>query len=74
MGEIIRTLRERKQMSQEELGRLVELNQNTISMYENGNRTPTIKTLDKLASALGVSKAYLLGEKGNRNAKNQANS
>lgn len=55
LGKRIRLLREEAGLSQEKLGIATGLSQTYISGIENGTRNPSIKTLDKLAKALGVS-------------------
>ncbi|WP_031405327.1 helix-turn-helix domain-containing protein [Geobacillus vulcani] len=57
----LRMLRKAKGLTQEELGRRVNVTKVSISGYENGNRTPDMDTLKALADVLGVSVDYLLG-------------
>lgn len=62
IGERIRSVRERKKMTQEELGSHCGTTKQTIFKYENGVVTNIpLDRLDKIASALGVSTAYLMG-------------
>lgn len=56
----IRKARLHRGMSQAELGEAVGLSASTIGMIEQGRRLPSIKTLTKLANALGCSQEYLL--------------
>lgn len=65
----IRECRKAAGMSQAELGDIVGLGDNTIARYELGDREPKLFTWERLASALHVSPAYLVGwsnEKGQR--------
>lgn len=59
----IRALRQAQGRSQADLGRLVELGQNTIAGYESGRIQPSIPALVRLAAALGVTIDYLVGAK-----------
>jgi transcriptional regulator with XRE-family HTH domain len=65
---LTRRLRDTRQLrgwSQYELERRSGINQKSISNYERGVQTPSAATLHKLADALGVSSAYLLGQTNN---------
>lgn len=64
VGEKIKTLREGINMKQIDLAELVGLSRNTIINYEKGRRDVTARDLVAIAHALGVSFAYLIGEKG----------
>lgn len=48
-------IRQKNNLTQAELGKIVNCKQVTISQYENGQRKPDILTLQKLAIALNVS-------------------
>ena len=52
----------RGQYSQEELASLLGVSYVTVSRWENGTMTPTMKYMPKLAEALNTTSAYLLGE------------
>ncbi|MBP3893825.1 MAG: helix-turn-helix domain-containing protein [Atopobiaceae bacterium] len=54
MQSAIRTLRRRASLTQEELARLLEVNQSAISQWETGRTLPDLEKLPKLAEALGV--------------------
>lgn len=49
-------------LSQTALARIVETSQSAISQMEAGERQPSFDMLRRLAKALGVSPAHLLGE------------
>ena len=51
-GEVLRTLRAEKNISQEELGFETDLHRTYISMLERGLRCPTINTIFSIAKAL----------------------
>ena len=66
LAENIRRLRKNKGLSQEKLARLADISNNTLIKIEQGiAKEPTITTVSKLASALGVSIDELV--KGNKN-------
>lgn len=56
-------------MNQKELCEKAEINEATLSRYENGLREPKAATLSKLAEILEVSTDYLLGITDIRNYK-----
>lgn len=55
IGENIRLLRLKCGLSQEQLALNAGINTSYIGQIERGEKNPTIKTLDKISSALGVS-------------------
>jgi hypothetical protein len=52
-GELLRTVRRRQGMSQDEVARRAGTSQPVISAYENGRRDPTVGTLRRLVQATG---------------------
>ena len=61
IGENIRKLRQQKKMSQDRLSKKADLALNTIVKIEAGeNPNPTLKTLQKIAKALGIEVEKLL--------------
>ena len=56
----LREVRKQRKMTQEQLGKRVDVTKVSISCYENGSRTPDVETLEKIADALDVSVDYLL--------------
>jgi transcriptional regulator with XRE-family HTH domain len=59
-GAAVRDLRERRELSQENLGFEAELDRTYVSGIERGVRNPTLTTIWKLAEALGVTPSRLL--------------
>ncbi len=66
LGERLKKLRRDKKLTQEQLGKKVNVTKVSISGYENGNRTPDTETLQNLADFFGVSTDYLLGRSDNQ--------
>ena len=56
----LKELRKSKNLSQSELGRLVELHYTHIGRYERGISKPSTGTLKRLAESLGVTIDYLI--------------
>jgi HTH-type transcriptional regulator, competence development regulator len=67
LGDRLRKLRLDKKLTQEELGKKINVTKVSISGYENGNRTPDTETLQKLADFFNVTTDYLLGRTDNPN-------
>lgn len=54
LGMRIRYLREQKKMTLEDLSFESNVNKNYLSDLERGNRNPTVKILERIAVALGL--------------------
>lgn len=63
VGDNIRRVREKLNLTQEELALRCDLTQGYINFLENGKRGYTRKSLAKISDALGVSIAQLFEEK-----------
>ena len=61
IGERIKTLRKAKGLSQIDLAHQAEIAVNSIRLYESGKREPKLEAVEKLSTALGVTKGQLLG-------------
>ena len=59
VGENIKAIRKKKGITQKKLGELCGIAESNIRKYENGKQNPKIETIDKIASALGVSIAQI---------------
>lgn len=57
---LIRNFRQKKGLSQAQLAERVGVDQSQISRMENGDVSPTLKTLGKIADVLGVKTARLI--------------
>lgn len=57
----VRRLRARKKLSQKALADRVGISVSYVSMLERGQRSPPLETIEKMAKALGVPPAALLG-------------
>ncbi len=60
IGEQIRQQRRLLGIKQEELSKLVGVSLKTIQRWENGERSPRLDEIKKLAEALKVSSSYLM--------------
>lgn len=60
-AERFRQLREENKVTQAELARVFNTAPSTISMYEQGRRTPPAEGLEEIADYFNVSVDYLLG-------------
>jgi transcriptional regulator with XRE-family HTH domain len=54
LGQNIRNLRERKNISQEQFGKMVGVHRTYVGMIERGEKNMTIFSLQKFAEALGM--------------------
>ncbi|WP_338134409.1 helix-turn-helix transcriptional regulator [Cohnella candidum] len=61
MGERLRELRLRRNISQEEVARHIGITRSAYSHYEINNRQPVYETLIKLAAFFDVSLDYMIG-------------
>jgi len=59
-GNKVREIRKEKGISQEELAYKAELHRTYIGMIERGEKNITIKNIEKLAKALGVTMKELV--------------
>ncbi len=55
LKENIKTLRKRKDLTQEQLAQEIGINQKMIQHYEKGRCDPPLETLEKLSDFFGVS-------------------
>lgn len=58
----IKIARERKGISQKKLAEMLDITQQAVSYYENGNRVPDEYTLEMIAYLLDVPVEFLIGE------------
>lgn len=59
-GEVLRQLRISRELSQEELGDVCDSDRTFVSMLERGLVSPTLRTLVKVSTALGVKPSEML--------------
>ena len=57
----LRALRNEKKLTQDELGKLLNVSSKTIGTWERDSRQPNIEAINKLASIFDVTTDYLLG-------------
>jgi|JMBW01.1.fsa_nt_gb transcriptional regulator with XRE-family HTH domain len=60
-ADILKHLREEREISREELAQAIDVSYWTIAKYESRARMPDIPTLIKLSNALNVTVDYLIG-------------
>ena len=60
-GKILRDLRNEKGIGQADLGKVLNVANNTISSWERGNSEPTIEQLRLIAKFFNVSGNFILG-------------
>ncbi len=59
-GQVLREQRQARELSQEQLALSADVDRTFVSQMERGIRQPTITTLLKLASALGIQPSTLI--------------
>lgn len=72
-GDVIRTLRERKGLTQEELAQRLYVSGKAVSKWETGKGYPDISLLEPLSRALGISVIELLSGQSVSNRNRAAN-
>lgn len=60
LGKRIRDVREEKGITQVELGDLIDMEKPNMNRLEKGGTNPTVLTLKKICTALGITLDYLL--------------
>jgi len=65
LGERLRELRKQKNLTQDELAKLISTSRSSLTYWELGKRNPDFVTLKKLANYFNVSTDYLLGRTDN---------
>jgi len=60
-SERLKYLRKEKEIGQVELAKFLEVSKGIISLWENGEREPTMNSLMRLAKFFHVSVDYLVG-------------
>lgn len=63
IGKRIKEIRRIRKLSQDDLGKLIGVSKQAISMYERGERSPDIDTLTKIAEVLNVDINTIIGKK-----------
>ncbi len=72
-GAVIRKLREKKKITQEELADMIHVSGKAVSKWETGQGFPDISLLEPLAQALGISVIELLSGEDIRNTNRSFN-
>lgn len=58
IGNKIKNLRKSRKMTQEDFAAKIGVSRSTLSCYEIGQRTPTLKTLQEIATIFGIGLDY----------------
>ncbi len=61
VGNVLRSLRIREDLTQEELAKKLNMKRSTIGMYETGERTPPLEALEIYADYFNVDMNYITG-------------
>lgn len=61
LGNRIKLCRRNRNMTQEELGKLIDVSKVSICQWEKGVKTPSTKNLIELAKVFNVDLSYLIG-------------
>ena len=61
-GQKLKTLRQKKDFNQTEVGNAVDTHYSHIGRYENDQQMPSVETLKKIANLFGVSVDYLIND------------
>lgn len=61
IGKKIKDLRNKKEITQEELGKIIGVTTSMVGMYETGTRNPSYDVLQKIADYFETTTDYLLG-------------
>lgn len=72
-ADVLKQLRKREQLTQEELAKKLGMSKSSISMYENGNREPDYETLEVIADFFNVDINTLLDSKTSLQYNNELN-
>ena len=67
LGKRIRLLRKEKKLTQEEMGKFLNMGKSTVSQYESDISRPDYETLQKITDLFNVSVDYILGRTDIRN-------
>lgn len=63
LGNILRTLREIKKLTQKQMAEILNVSKSNVSKYESNDVEPNIETLKRYAACFNVSTDFLLGLK-----------
>lgn len=69
-GERLKGLRKGRKLSQAELGKIFNMSESAIGMYERGERKPSLELVSKFADFFNIPSDYILGRTKNTTYKN----
>lgn len=61
-GDRLKSLRNRKGLSQSEFAKQIGVSKSSVNMYERGDREPNFETLEAIADYFNVDLDYLMGK------------
>lgn len=70
---VLKQLRERENLTQEELAKRLEISRSRLASYEQGQREPDLELLEVIADFFNVDMDYLLGRTNSTTKINQIN-
>ena len=62
VGDILKSLRVKESLTQEELAKILKMPRSTIGMYEQGKRVPPTEVLEEFADFYNVDMNYITGQ------------
>lgn len=65
IGKILKTMRKEKELSQEDMSMILNINQTTLSGYERGYREPSYETIEKIAKICNYEIQFINTKTGN---------
>lgn len=60
LGKALKLARKKARLTQQEVSELIGLTRNFVCLVENGHKTPSLISLEKIANAYHIPQAYLL--------------
>lgn len=72
-ADVLKNIRKEKNITQEELAKVLNMKRTSISGYETGRKEPDFKTLTEIANYFNVSVDYLLGRSNVRYSMDELN-
>lgn len=71
-SDILKEIRLKRKMTQEEFAELLQISRAAVALYETGRRQPKLKTIERYAELLNVPSERLLYRKKTRRAESRS--